>query len=147
MTNLEQFFEDMRQFLKLGQEKRIIYGKTFTDKYYNQVESIGVSKLEARGMLERLVAYMSASDGEINRSEYEFCNACLFTIEADTFLKTCRKYILPNETKILRDFAHKNYEAFGHKSYFYIIAIFIIAANNNIDVSEQKKLCNIFGIK
>ena len=147
MTNLEQFFEDMRQFLKLGQEKRIIYGKNFADRYYTQVEEIGVSKLEARQMLERLVALMSASDGEINRSEYEFCNSCLFTIEADTFLKACRKYVLPSETKILRDFARKNYETFGHKSYFYIISIFIIAANNNIGVDEQKSLCNLFGIK
>ena len=147
MTGLEQFFEDMRQFLKLGQEKRVLYGKNFTDKYYKQVEEIGVSKLEARQMLERLVAYMAASDGEINRSEYEFCNVCLFTIEADSFLKICRKYVLPSETKILRDFAKKNYDAFGHKSYYYILAIFIVAANNNISVDEQKKLCNIFGIK
>ena len=147
MTNLEQFFEDVKQMLKLGQEKRVLYGQTFADKFYKQAEGANISRLEARENLERLVAYMSASDGEISRSEYEFCNVALFTIDAETFLKKCRKYVLPSETEILRDFARKNYELFGHKSYFYLLAIFIVAANNNVSVDEQKKLCNIFGIK
>lgn len=147
MTNLETFFEDIKQMLKLGQEKRTIYGKTFADKFYKQAEGVGISKAEARQNIERLVAYMSASDGEISRTEYEFCNNCLFTIDAESFLKICRKYVLPSETQILRTFARKNYELFGHKSYFYLLAIFIVAANNSVSVDEQKKLCNIFGIK
>ena len=146
MTNLEQFFEDIRQFLNLGQEKRVAYGKTFTDKYFEQVAKLEYTEDVAKEMLERLVVFMSASDGEINKSEYDFCNNCLFQIDEEKFLKTCRHYMLPSETKILREFAKKNYEEFGHTSYYYILAIFIVAANNTISVDEQKKLCSLFGI-
>ena len=146
MTNVEQFLEDIRQYLNLGQEKRIAYGKTFAEKYFEQVEPLGITQDQAKEMLERLVVFMSASDGEINKSEYDFCNNCLFTIDEEKFLKTCRHYMLPSETKILREYAKKNYDKFGHSSYYYILAIFIVAANNTISVDEQKKLCSLFGI-
>ena len=107
---------------------------------------MGLSSLQTQKMLERLISYISASDGQINRSEYEFCNNSLFTVTADEFLEMCRKNMMPNEVNQLREYAHKDFKKCGHKSALYIIALFIISANNEATIDEQKKVCALFGL-
>lgn len=146
MNDIEQFAYDVKQFLKIGQEKRTIYGKNLYNNYLEQAKEMGLSSLQTQRMLERLVAYTSASDGEVNRTEYEFCNNALFTVTADEFLDMCRKNMLPSEVSALREFAKQSFKKYSHKSALYIIAVFIIAANNSVTVDEQKKICALFGI-
>jgi hypothetical protein len=74
MNELEAFQQEMKQYLAIGGEKRTLYGKNLYKTYLNQAKEMGLSSLQTQKMLERLVAYISASDGQINRSEYEFCN-------------------------------------------------------------------------
>lgn len=146
MNDVEQFSYELKQYLKLGQEKRTNYGKNLYNNYIDQAKEMGLSTLQTQRQLERLVAFMSASDGEINRSEYEFCNNALFTVTADEFLDMCRKNMLPSEVSQLRDFAKESFKKYSHKSALYIIALFIISANNSVTIDEQKKLCTLFGL-
>ena len=146
MNELEAFQQEMKQYLAIGGEKRTLYGKNLYKTYLNQAKEMGLSSLQTQKMLERLVAYISASDGQINRSEYEFCNNALFTVTADEFLEMCRKNMMPNEVNQLREYSRKDFKKFGHKSAFYIIALFIISANNEASVDEQKKVCALFGL-
>lgn len=146
MKELEAFSVEMKKYLALGGEKRTLYGKNLYNTYLNQAKEMGLSSLQTQRMLERLVAYVSASDGQINRSEYEFCNNALFTVTADEFLDVCRKNMMPSEVNVLREYCHKDFQKFGHKSALYIIALFIISANNEATIDEQRKVCALFGI-
>lgn len=146
MSDLEVFSNELKQYLALGGEKRTLYGKNLYKTYQNQAKELGLSSLQTQKMLERLVAYVSASDGQINRSEYEFCNNALFTVTADEFLDMCRKNMMPSEVNSLREFAHKSFQKYGHKCALYIIALFIASANNEATVDEQRKVCTLFGL-
>ena len=146
MSELETFAVELKQYLAIGGEKRTLYGKNLYVSYQNQAKEMGLSSLQTQKMLERLVSYVSASDGQINRSEYEFCNNALFTVTADEFLDMCRKNMMPTEVNALREFAHKSFEKYGHKSALYIIALFIVSANNEATIDEQKKVCALFGL-
>ena len=79
MNELEAFQKEMKQYLAIGGEKRTLYGKNLYKNYLNQAKEMGLSSLQTQKMLERLISYISASDGQINRSEYEFCNNSLFS--------------------------------------------------------------------
>ena len=146
MSELETFALEMKKYLAIGGEKRTLYGKNLYANYLAQAKEMGLSSLQTQKMLERLVAYVSSSDGQINRSEYEFCNNALFTVTADEFLDMCRKNMLPTEINTLRDYAKKDFKKFGHKSALYIIALFIASANNEATIDEQKKICSLFGL-
>ena len=146
MSELEIFADEMKRYLALGGEKRTLHGKNLYNSYLVQAKEMSLSSLQTQKMLERLVAYVSASDGQINRSEYEFCNNALFTVTADEFLDMCRKNMMPTEVNILREHCRLAFKKYGHKCALYIIALFIVSANNEATIDEQKKVCALFGL-